>query len=62
MADKRLKVDSRRIWERVLSSIPHGIRIRSISFSGGEAPAEEESLDTPEPIPEPSTPGPFGLE
>ena len=62
MPDKPPKEDSRRMWERVLSSIPHGVKVRTISLRGTEAKKPEALLDSMEPPPEPATPGPFGEE
>ena len=62
MPDKPPMEDSRRMWDRVLSSIPHGVKIRTIAVRPG---GEEEAKALPDaihPPPEPPTPGPFGPE
>ena len=62
MPDKPQKEDSRRMWERVLSSIPHGVKVRTISVRGDGEEVPEALPDLIEPLPEPPTPGPSGLE
>jgi hypothetical protein len=62
MPDKPQQEDSRRMWERVLSSIPHGVKVRTISVRGGGEKTPEAVLDSMEPPAEQPTPGPSGLE
>jgi|GEM_PF-4011271 len=62
MPDKSQKEDSRRMWERVLSSIPHGVKVRTISVNGDEEKTPEAVPDSMKAPPEPPTPGPFGQE
>ena len=62
MPDKPPKEDSRRMWERVLSSIPHGVKVRTISVKGDGKKTPEAIPDPVEAPPEPPTPGPFGQE
>jgi hypothetical protein len=60
MPDKPSKEDSRRMWERVLSSIPHGLKVRKISVTTADeerAASVSESMEAP---PETPTPGPVG--
>ena len=62
MPDKSSKEDSRRVWERVLSSIPHGLKVRTISVKDtNEDRAASLSAPTEAP-PETPTPGPVGVE
>lgn len=50
------------MWERVLSSIPHGVKVRTIAVRGDGEKAPETLADLIPPLPEPPTPGPSGLE
>jgi hypothetical protein len=62
MPDKPAKEDSRRLWERVLSSIPHGLKVRKISVTTSD---EERAASVSGPMdgpPETPTPGPVGPE
>lgn len=62
MPDKLPKEDSHRIWERVLSSIPHGLKVRAVTVKSA---GEEQTGAPPDPMeqpPEEPTPGPFGPE
>jgi hypothetical protein len=61
MPDKPLKENSRRLWERVLSSIPHGLKVRTISVRGADKKTEKLPDRTEQPL-EPPTPSPFGEE
>jgi hypothetical protein len=60
MTEKPPKEDSRKIWARVLSSVPHGLKVRTISVSGVGEIKEEASLDSRTCPPKSPTPGPFG--
>jgi hypothetical protein len=62
MPDKPPMEDSRRMWERVLSSIPHGVKVRTISVRGTEAKRQAEPPEPMEPSPEPTPPSRFGQE
>ena len=60
MTDKPLKEDSRKIWARVLSSVPDGLKVRTISVKGVGEVKEDTLLDSRKRSPEPPTPGSFG--
>ena len=62
MPDKPRKEDSHRMWERVLSSIPHGVKVRAISVKTDKEKKPEALPDPMELPPETPTPGPFGME
>ena len=62
MPDKPPKEDRLGLWKRVLSSIPHGLKIRAVSVRGTGDKKAEEFPEPMEPPPETPTPGPFGME
>ena len=62
MPDKLPKEDSHRIWERVLSSIPHGLKVRLVSVNSAGDERMRPLPDQMERPPEEPTPGPFGPE
>ena len=47
MPDKPPKEDSRRMWERVLSSIPHGLKVRAVTVKSA---GEEQTGAPPDPM------------
>ena len=62
MPDKLSKEDCRKVWERLLSSIPHGLRVRTISVTAAN---EKRATSLSEPVeapPETLTPGPVEPE
>ena len=62
MPDKLVKNDSRRMWERVLSSIPHGVKVETISTTSDRDKKAAETAKGSEPPTESVTPRPSGPE
>jgi hypothetical protein len=62
MSDKPSKEDSRRMWKRVLSSIPHGLKVRKISVTTTDEERAASLSGPMEAPPETPTPGPVGPE
>lgn len=63
MPDKPPQEDSRRIWERVLSSLPHGVKVRTVSVGiVGEGGQQVRSPDPAAQPLEPRSSEPFGDE
>ena len=62
MPDKPSKEDSRRVWERVLSSIPHGLKVKTISVTAADEKRAASLSEPMEAPPETPTPGPVGPE
>ena len=62
MPDKPSKEDSRKVWERVLSSIPHGLKVRTISVTAADEERAASLSGPTEAPPEPPTPRPAGPE
>jgi len=62
MPDKPAKNDSRRMWERLLSSIPHEVKVRTVSVTDNGGKKAAAASDRTRPPPEPATPGPSGPE
>ena len=62
MPDKPAKNSTRKMWEGLLSSIPHGVKTKTISVTGDGDKKADARPDRPEPPTEPPTFPPFGPE